>query len=198
MRTRSNIFLVGPMGAGKTTVGRRLAELRGLQFADSDHEIEQRTGVDIAFIFEKEGEAGFRKREKQVIAELTAGQGLVLATGGGAVLDADTATPRLLASGTASIVGHVSQHVGDCTEQLHESLRNLDALLAEAAAKTGRVFRREGCEALRIYLRHDADLAAAQAVMAGSGVPADRISYLRGDVCRRELDVELEGVFAAS
>lgn len=116
----------------------------------------------------------------------------------GAVLDADTTTPRLLASGTASIVGHVSQHVGDCAEQLHESLRNLDALLAEAAAKTGRAFRREGCEALRIYLRHERDLAAAQAVMAGSGVPADRISYLRGDVCRRELDVELEGVFAAS
>jgi shikimate kinase len=89
MRTRSNIFLVGPMGAGKTTVGRRLAELRGLQFADSDHEVEERTGVDIAFIFEKEGEAGFRKRERQVIAELTAGQGLVLATGGGAVLAAE-------------------------------------------------------------------------------------------------------------
>jgi shikimate kinase len=89
MRTRSNIFLVGPMGAGKTTVGRRLAELRGLTFADSDHEVEQRTGVDIPYIFEKEGEAGFRKREQQVIAELTAGQGLVLATGGGAVLAAE-------------------------------------------------------------------------------------------------------------
>ncbi|MGQ0587122.1 MAG: shikimate kinase AroK [Gammaproteobacteria bacterium] len=89
MRSRSSIFLVGPMGAGKTTIGRRLAELRGMAFADSDHEVEQRTGVDIAFIFEKEGEAGFRKREKQVIAELTGGHNLVLATGGGAVLDAD-------------------------------------------------------------------------------------------------------------
>jgi shikimate kinase len=89
MRSRSNIFLVGPMGAGKTTVGRRLAELRGMEFADSDHEVEQRTGVDISLIFEKEGEAGFRKREKQVIAELTSGHNLVLATGGGAVLDAD-------------------------------------------------------------------------------------------------------------
>jgi shikimate kinase len=87
MRSRSNIFLVGPMGAGKTTVGKRLAELRGMEFADSDHEVEHRTGVDVAFIFEKEGEAGFRKREKQVIAELTARSGLVLATGGGAVLD---------------------------------------------------------------------------------------------------------------
>ena len=77
------------MGAGKTTVGKRLAELRGMSFVDSDHAVEERTGVDIAFIFEKEGEAGFRKREKLVIAELTAGHDLVLATGGGAVLDAD-------------------------------------------------------------------------------------------------------------
>jgi shikimate kinase len=87
MRSRSNIFLVGPMGAGKTTVGKRLAEVRGMTFADSDHEVESRTGVDIAYIFEKEGEAGFRKRERQVIAELTAGHNLVLATGGGAVLE---------------------------------------------------------------------------------------------------------------
>jgi shikimate kinase len=89
MRSRSNIFLVGPMGAGKTTFGRPLAELRGMDFADSDHEVEERTGVDIAYIFEKEGEAGFRRREKQVIDELTAGHNLVLATGGGAVLDAE-------------------------------------------------------------------------------------------------------------
>ena len=89
MHPSPNVFLVGPMGAGKTTVGRRLAEVRGLAFLDSDHEIETRTGVDIAFIFEKEGEAGFRKREKQAIDELTQGSNIVLATGGGAVLDAD-------------------------------------------------------------------------------------------------------------
>lgn len=116
----------------------------------------------------------------------------------GAVLDADTATPRLLASGTASIVGHVSLHLGDCAEQLRESLRNLEALMAQATGKTGRDFRLADCEALRIYLRHEADLAAAQAVMATTDIPAGRISYLRGDVCRRELDVELEGVFAAA
>src|SRR3546814_8665943 len=90
MTTGSSIFLIGPMGAGKTTVGRRLAELRGLQFIDSDHEIEARTGVDIAYIFEREGEAGFRKRESQMIAELAVRNGIVLATGGGAVLDADS------------------------------------------------------------------------------------------------------------
>ncbi|HEX4896706.1 MAG TPA: shikimate kinase AroK [Solimonas sp.] len=87
---KSNIFLVGPMGAGKTTVGRRLAEIRGMDFVDSDHEIEARTGVDIPYIFEKEGEAGFRRREKQTIADLSLLPAIVLATGGGAILDAGT------------------------------------------------------------------------------------------------------------
>ncbi len=89
MAQHPNIFLIGPMGAGKTTVGRRLADDLGLAFADSDHEIEARTGVDISYIFEKEGESGFRNREAQIIDELTARQGLVLATGGGVVLNAD-------------------------------------------------------------------------------------------------------------
>lgn len=82
-----SVVLIGPMGAGKTTVGRRLASARGMEFADSDQEVEARTGVNIAFIFEKEGEAGFRKRERQAIAELTQRSALVLATGGGAILD---------------------------------------------------------------------------------------------------------------
>jgi shikimate kinase len=89
MSKSTNIFLIGPMGAGKTTVGRRLADARGMDFVDSDQEVEARTGVDIAFIFEKEGEAGFRRRERQAIGELTQRHGLVLATGGGAVLDPD-------------------------------------------------------------------------------------------------------------
>ncbi|HZR34721.1 MAG TPA: shikimate kinase AroK [Nevskia sp.] len=87
MSKSGSIFLIGPMGAGKTTVGRRLAAARGLDFADSDQEVEARTGVNIAFIFEKEGEAGFRRRERQAIADLTLRRGLVLATGGGAILD---------------------------------------------------------------------------------------------------------------
>jgi shikimate kinase len=86
---RDNIFLVGPMGAGKTTVGRRLADLCGLRFVDSDHEIEARCGVEIGYIFEREGEAGFRRREAQAIDALSAERGLVLATGGGAVLEAE-------------------------------------------------------------------------------------------------------------
>jgi shikimate kinase len=74
------------MGSGKTAVGRQLAGRLGLPFADSDAEIEARTGVDVAYIFEREGEAGFRIRERDVIDELTQGEGIVLATGGGAIL----------------------------------------------------------------------------------------------------------------
>jgi len=81
-----NIFLVGPMGAGKSTVGRQLAKALGRDFFDSDKEIEKRTGVSISWIFEMEGEAGFRAREQKIIDELTQLKEIVLATGGGAVL----------------------------------------------------------------------------------------------------------------
>ena len=87
MRHPQNLFLVGPMGAGKSAVGRQLARLLHLEFVDSDQEIESRTGVDIPFIFEKEGEAGFRKREARAIDELSQQEGIVLATGGGAIMD---------------------------------------------------------------------------------------------------------------
>jgi shikimate kinase len=81
-----NVFLIGPMGSGKTAVGKQLAKLLHLQFYDSDAEIEHRTGVDIPYIFEKEGEAGFREREREVIDSLTAMRDVIIATGGGAVL----------------------------------------------------------------------------------------------------------------
>jgi shikimate kinase len=90
MKQAQNLFLVGPMGAGKSAVGRQLARFMHLDFFDSDDEIESRTGVDIPFIFEKEGEEGFRKRESKVIDDLSQRQGIVLATGGGAVLDPDS------------------------------------------------------------------------------------------------------------
>jgi Shikimate kinase len=81
------VFLVGPMGSGKSAVGRQLAQRLALRFVDSDEEIEARTGVDIPYIFEREGEAGFRQREAEVIDELTRQQDILVATGGGAVLD---------------------------------------------------------------------------------------------------------------
>ena len=86
MNKPQKIFLVGPMGAGKSAVGKTLARALHLAFVDSDDEIESRTGVDIPFIFEKEGEDGFRKREAAVIDDLTKLDSVVLATGGGAVL----------------------------------------------------------------------------------------------------------------
>lgn len=87
MAKSDNIFIIGPMGAGKTTIGRQLARDLGLAFLDSDHEIEHRTGAGIPLIFEIEGEEGFRRREREAIDELTRRGGVVLATGGGAVLD---------------------------------------------------------------------------------------------------------------
>lgn len=84
-----NIFLIGPMGVGKSTIGMRLAALTDKKFIDSDSEIINSTGVSIDLIFEIEGEEGFRKRENRIIAELTALENIVLATGGGVVLSAD-------------------------------------------------------------------------------------------------------------
>ncbi|MDX1489582.1 MAG: shikimate kinase AroK [Acidiferrobacterales bacterium] len=86
MSVPTNIFLVGPMGAGKSTIGRHLAELLGKSFYDADEEIEKRTGASIAWIFDIEGEPGFRKRESTVLEELTRRKDVVVATGGGAIL----------------------------------------------------------------------------------------------------------------
>ena len=84
--TTDNIFFVGLMGAGKTTIGKLLAKHLGRTFYDTDHEIEKRTGVKISTIFELEGETGFRKRETAIIQELSQLNSIVMATGGGAIL----------------------------------------------------------------------------------------------------------------
>jgi shikimate kinase len=89
MKTPGSLFLTGPMGAGKSTIGRQLSRQLRMSFYDSDREIENRTGVDIPLIFELEGEQGFRKRERLVIDELTSLPDIVLATGGGAIMDED-------------------------------------------------------------------------------------------------------------
>ena len=86
MLSKPNIFLIGPMGSGKSAVGRHLARLLRFSFHDSDADIEAKTGGDIAFIFEKEGEAGFRQRELESIERLTRRDAVVVATGGGAVI----------------------------------------------------------------------------------------------------------------
>jgi shikimate kinase len=96
-----SVYLVGLMGAGKTSVGRMLAKRLGKHFIDSDHEIENRTGVRIPTIFEIEGEVGFRRREASVIRELVGKDNIVLATGGGAVLDAET---RRLLHATGTVI----------------------------------------------------------------------------------------------
>ncbi|QJC34624.1 shikimate kinase AroK [Enterobacteriaceae endosymbiont of Donacia crassipes] len=90
MAKKRNIFLIGPMGAGKSTIGRHLANLLKMDFFDSDQEIERRTGADINWVFDVEGEEGFRKREKKIIDEITKKQGIILATGGGSIQSKET------------------------------------------------------------------------------------------------------------
>jgi shikimate kinase len=113
MLSQPNVFLIGPMGSGKSAVGRHLARLLRFSFYDSDADIEARTGVDIAFIFEKEGEAGFRLREKESIERLTGLKSVVIATGGGAIIDADNR--RLLAERGA--VAYLETSVGQQLER---------------------------------------------------------------------------------
>lgn len=95
MNPSCNLFIIGPTGAGKTTIGRRLADHYGLSFVDLDQEIERVCGVPVSTVFEIEGETGFRQRESTLLAECSARAGVVMATGAGAVLD--PANRRLLA-----------------------------------------------------------------------------------------------------
>lgn len=101
-----NIILIGPMGAGKSSVGKSLAQVLKMDFYDSDEEIEKSTGVDIGWIFDVEGEEGFRKRERAVLEELTAKSNIVLATGGGSILEVEN--QLILMSNGTLIYLHVS------------------------------------------------------------------------------------------
>ena len=116
----------------------------------------------------------------------------------GAVLNTGSDAPVLLASGTASIVGHASVHLDDVAEQCRESLRNLRALLDEGEKQTNKKFVFSRCLALRVYVREPEQLASVRAVFDASGIPEENIVYLQGEICRRELAVEMEGVFIGS
>lgn len=142
------IVLVGLMGAGKTTVGRQLAARLSLPFADSDHEVERRTGVSVATVFEIEGEEGFRRRETAVIEELLAGPPVVLATGGGAVLREDNrramsacaivayiaVDPRTLYERTRHDRNRPLLQVSDPLQRLRELHAQRDPLYREVAS----------------------------------------------------------------
>lgn len=157
------IFIVGPMGAGKTTIGRQLAKNLGWDFVDSDHEIVARTGVKIPVIFDVEGEAGFRKREKAVIDELTQRQDLVLATGGGAVLDEGNrnllrqrgvvvylcATPEQLFKRTARDRNRPLLQTDDPQEKIRQLLAERDPLYRGVAD----IIMETGEESVRIVVR---------------------------------------------
>lgn len=157
-----NLSLVGPMGAGKSSIGRRIAARFGLAFVDADTEIERRCGATIPTIFECEGEAGFRARERQVIADLLDGTDLLLATGGGAVLDAGT-RERLRAR---SFVVHLHAGIG---QQLARLARDRSRpLLANGDRETvlrGLADARAPLYADAAHLRFDTDgLALPDAV----------------------------------
>nr|WP_307727337.1 bifunctional shikimate kinase/3-dehydroquinate synthase AroKB [Massilia litorea] len=132
------MFLVGLMGSGKTTIGRLLARRLNMRFVDSDHAIEARTGATIPWIFEIEGEASFRRREADMIRELTAQRGIVLATGGGAVLDAgsraflaERGTVIYLRASVGSILQRTSHDKNRPLLQTADPRRKLEELLAQ-------------------------------------------------------------------
>ncbi len=125
-----NLILVGPMGAGKSTIGRLLAKELRLPFRDSDKEIEQRTGASIPLIFDVEGEGGFREREHAVIADLCRLDGVVLATGGGAVMREDNR--KALRAG-----GRVVYLCTSVDQQLERTARDRNRPLLQAADPRG-------------------------------------------------------------
>ena len=135
-RIPGNIFLVGLMGAGKTSVGRLLAKRLGKAFYDCDQEIERATGVKIPVIFEIEGEAGFRAREARMLAELVSRRDIVLATGGGAVLHADN---RKLLAGNGVVV-YLRAVVADLWQRTRHDRNRPLLKTAEPRAKLEQLF----------------------------------------------------------
>jgi shikimate kinase len=124
MLTKQNIFLIGPMGSGKTAVGRHLARLFRFTFHDSDADIEAKTGVDIPFIFEKEGEAGFRTRERESIDRLSRLESIVLATGGGAIIHPDNRRVLAERGAVVYLATSIDQQIERTRHARHRPLLN--------------------------------------------------------------------------
>ena len=184
-RIPGNIFLVGLMGAGKTSVGRLLAKRLGKDFYDCDQEIERATGVKIPVIFEIEGEAGFRAREGRMLAELAGRPDIVLATGGGAVLSADN---RKLLAGNGVVV-YLRAVVADLWQRTRHDRNRPLLKTAEPRAKLEQLFAERdplyrsvadivvdtGSQSLgRLAHRLEQLLIERQSVAAeGAGAPSD-------------------------
>jgi shikimate kinase len=168
--TRS-VFLIGPMGSGKTAVGKQLARLLELTFYDSDVEIERRTGVDIPYIFEKEGETGFREREREVIDSLTQLEDVVIATGGGAVLLPEN-RERLAARGTVVFLDTtIEQQIERTRKTRHRPLlagTDRRAKLEELAQVRDPLYRSIAAVTIRTDGRAPASVAAEIARALGS------------------------------
>ena len=147
LKNKGNIILVGPMGAGKTTIGKSLADRLAMQFIDSDNEIIRRTGAEIPLIFEIEGEEGFRQREKKMLEELCEKNDLVIATGGGAVIDRENrellrssgyviylqASPEQLSERTKKDIKRPLLQTADRLGRITELLEKRDPLYIEMA-----------------------------------------------------------------
>ena len=145
MAEKRNIFLVGPMGAGKSTIGKYLAQQLHMEFYDSDHEIERRTGADISWVFDVEGEEGFREREEKVINDLSELQGIVLATGGGSIKSKESRN-RLSARG---IVGDLETPV---EKQLARVQKDKRRPLLQTEEEPRAVLERLAAERNELYL----------------------------------------------
>ena len=169
MKHPTNIFIIGPMGAGKSTIGKQLASILKLDFVDTDLEIQRRTGVDIPTIFEFEGEEGFRRREQTVIDELTQHDHQVLATGGGAVTVADNR--RNLASRGFVIYLHCS-----VDQQYDRTARDRNRPLLETDDPRARL--EQLMEAREPLYRETADLVVSTEKRSANAVAREIVEAL--------------------